>query len=103
MLKQNVPGAVKNLTGSTEGYKCDKHPEEDAAFRVQGETDSFGAEYLYMCTGCFEEYVEEECKPDIGLVISVIHLIRKLNLSVIQKKVIMALCMMLVNHAVKSY
>jgi len=31
---------------------CNEHPDVDAAFRVQGETDSMGCEYLYLCVPC---------------------------------------------------
>jgi hypothetical protein len=35
---------------------CDDHPEIPAAYRVQGETDSFGAELIDMCEACYKEH-----------------------------------------------
>jgi hypothetical protein len=35
---------------------CDDHPERAAYKRVQGETDSFGAEFHDMCKECYEKH-----------------------------------------------
>ncbi|MEL6236966.1 MAG: hypothetical protein AAFO57_00365 [Pseudomonadota bacterium] len=35
---------------------CDQHQDRPAVTRVQGETDSFGAEYIDMCQECREEF-----------------------------------------------
>lgn len=53
-------GPVSTMPGSHHslepGSKCDSHPERLAVARVQGETDSFGCEYLCMCQQCLVEY-----------------------------------------------
>lgn len=53
-------GPVSSMPGSQHrlpaGTKCDSHPEVDAVVRIQGETDSFGAEYNCMCQKCHDEY-----------------------------------------------
>lgn len=47
---------------------CDDHLDRPAVIRIQGETDSFGCEYLYMCQECLDEYdrvegeQEDECE-----------------------------------------
>jgi hypothetical protein len=35
---------------------CDDHPDRPAVKRVQGETDSFGAEYIDMCQECLDAF-----------------------------------------------
>lgn len=37
------------------GTMCDEHPDRPAVARVQGETDSFGAEYIDCCQECADE------------------------------------------------
>ena len=44
-----MPG---DFSAPPEGARCDNHLERDAARRVQGETDSFGCEWLYLCAEC---------------------------------------------------
>jgi hypothetical protein len=39
------------------GMTCDDHPERLAVKRVQGETDSFGCEYIDWCQECYDNYV----------------------------------------------
>ena len=54
-----VTGPIRTLPGSfhsTEGAMCDEHPDRKAVARVQGETDSFGAEMYDMCQECLDEY-----------------------------------------------
>lgn len=57
---------MSNVTGPTStlpGYRtspptktmCDKHPDRSAVRRVQGETDSFGAEWYDLCQECTNE------------------------------------------------
>lgn len=48
------------------GAKCDAHHDRDAVANIQGETDSFGAEYILMCQECYDEYKEEAKKPHIS-------------------------------------
>jgi|GEM_PF-654994 len=45
-----LPGALHAVP---EGTKCDDHPDRLAVKRVQGETDSFGAELNDMCDECY--------------------------------------------------
>ncbi len=57
-------GPVSSMPGSIQkvptGIKCDKHPEIDATHRIQGETDSFGCEYVDMCVECYWEYLKQK-------------------------------------------
>ena len=57
-----VSGPVSSLPGSLHsvpaGAKCDEHPQYTAYYRVQGETDSFGAEYAFMCAECYTKHME---------------------------------------------
>ena len=39
------------------GMTCDDHPERPATVRVQGETDSFGCEYIDWCKECHDKYL----------------------------------------------
>lgn len=48
-----LPGAVHKVP---EGIMCDDHPDRPATHRVQGETDSFGAELHDMCSECYDEH-----------------------------------------------
>lgn len=60
-------GSVSSMPGSyhalPDGSTCDQHPDRPAVKRVQGETDSFGCEYVDMCQECVDAhraYREEE-------------------------------------------
>jgi hypothetical protein len=59
----HVSGPVSTLPGCTRAApadaQCDAHPTIKAAYRVQGETDSFGAEYADMCDQCYAQYKQE--------------------------------------------
>lgn len=68
-----MPGSVHKLPDKT---VCDTHPDRLAVIRLQGETDSFGAELNDMCQECLDEhkkYLSEEdtsgkcdwCKTDV--------------------------------------
>jgi hypothetical protein len=46
--------------------KCDLHHDRDAVANIQGETDSFGAEYILMCPECYSEHKEETKNPQIS-------------------------------------
>ncbi len=52
----DVTGPTSSLPGSRhavpEGTMCDEHPDRPAVVRIQGETDSFGAEYSDLCQEC---------------------------------------------------
>lgn len=66
----NVTGPVSTLPGdrreSPEGMMCDNHPDRQAVRRVQGETDSFGAEYLDLCQECLDKVRVYELEARIG-------------------------------------
>jgi len=51
-------GPVSTMPGSTspvpEGTMCDTHEDRPAVKRVQGETDSFGCEYVCVCQECLD-------------------------------------------------
>ena len=57
-----VTGPVSSLPGSKHGFpketKCDEHPEIEACARIQGETDSMGAEFIDLCEACYKEHIE---------------------------------------------
>ena len=38
------------------GMMCDEHPDTPAFRRVQGETDSFGAEWIDLCQPCVNKH-----------------------------------------------
>lgn len=47
-----LPGAGHHLP---KGAMCDEHPSRPAVARIQGETDSFGAELIDCCAECRDE------------------------------------------------
>lgn len=49
----SLPGACHPVPAGT---ACDEHPERIAKYRVQGETDSFGAELHDMCEECYQQH-----------------------------------------------
>jgi len=51
-----LPGAHHSVPKDT---MCDSHPGRPATHRVQGETDSFGAELNDMCLECYEQHKVE--------------------------------------------
>lgn len=63
----HVSGPVRTLPGHRsappDGTECDDHPGVLAATRIQGETDSFGAEYLDLCTACVARLSREQAAP----------------------------------------
>jgi hypothetical protein len=54
----HVSGPCSTLPGDSSdlppGSMCDQHPDAPAVRRVQGETDSFGAEYHDCCQVCLD-------------------------------------------------
>lgn len=70
----DVSGPVRTLPGATcsvvqlptNPIMCDEHEDVVAVKRVQGETDSFGAEYSHMCQQCYDKYTEEVSAPKPG-------------------------------------
>jgi hypothetical protein len=66
----DVSGPVSTLPGARfpaqDGMMCDDHPGRPAIARVQGETDSFGAEYLDLCEACIAELRQHAQQERIG-------------------------------------
>jgi hypothetical protein len=56
-----LPGAAWDMP---DGTMCDEHPERPAVARIQGETDSFGAELNDMCQECLNQYRKEMAEAD---------------------------------------
>lgn len=65
-----VTGPISTLPGAShsvpEGTMCDEHPDRPAVARLQGETDSFGAELFDCCNECAKLFREEMRRPYIG-------------------------------------
>lgn len=53
---------VMTRSGSTHkvptGAMCDDHTDRPATHRIQGETDSFGCEYIDWCDECHANYLK---------------------------------------------
>lgn len=53
-------GPVRTLPGSLHSLDntdmCDEHDTVPAVKKVQGETDSFGCEFMFMCQKCYDDY-----------------------------------------------
>jgi hypothetical protein len=67
----DVSGPVSTLPGSLHdvptGAMCDDHPDRPALRRVQGETDSFGAEFLDLCNECITALKAGEAESRRGV------------------------------------
>jgi len=50
----DVSGPISTLPESVHPAQgmCDEHPDRPATLRIQGETDSFGAEFFDLCDEC---------------------------------------------------
>lgn len=63
----HVSGPVSTLPGHRSvppaGSRCDEHPDVLAAKRIQGETDSFGAEYSDLCSVCVAGLTHQDGTP----------------------------------------
>lgn len=53
----SMPGYRHELPA---GQKCDEHSDREAVARIQGETDSFGAEYYDLCRECLDKLRAEK-------------------------------------------
>lgn len=53
---RSIPGGIST---PPDNMMCDNHEDVHATKRVQGETDSFGAEYSDYCDECFSTYKAE--------------------------------------------
>lgn len=66
----DVIGPCSTLPGdrseAPEGMMCDRHPDRPAVRRVQGETDSFGAELHDMCQECLDEEARYRAEARTG-------------------------------------
>lgn len=66
----DVTGPVSTLPGSSralrEGAQCDDCGKKPATHRVQGETDSFGAEWADLCDDCYVVERERRRKDCAG-------------------------------------
>lgn len=66
----DVSGPTSTRPGSRHrlppGTMCDDHPERPAVARIQGETDSFGAEYLDLCQECLDKLQAEAIQARTG-------------------------------------
>lgn len=64
----HVSGPTSTLPGSLHklppGTMCDDHPTIAAYARVQGETDSMGAEYLDLCYTCYQKVKDQDSIQD---------------------------------------
>ena len=61
-----LPGQVlKPEPGAT----CETHPEKLSVKRIVGETDSFGSEFIEMCSECYEKYkgYKEEARESFSI------------------------------------
>lgn len=56
-----LPGSV---TAVLEGEVCDTHVDRPAVTRVQGETDSMGCEYVFMCDECRDAWRAYRDSPE---------------------------------------
>lgn len=58
-------GPVSTMPGSASQIEFDEVCEcgAPAQYKVQGETDSFGCEYLFLCKGCLAVMRAEAMKP----------------------------------------
>ena len=58
--EQYISGPTRGLPGRKMkpeyDARCDDHEDRLAVIKIQGETDSFGAEYFYMCQECLTEH-----------------------------------------------
>lgn len=57
----NLPGSVHTLPA---GQACDVHADRFATLRVQGETDSYGAELVDMCRECVDKWKAYRESPE---------------------------------------
>lgn len=68
----HVSGPTSSMPGSSHdpnGTMCDNHADRQAVSRIQGETDSFGAEFEDLCAECLAKLRAEKTAglhDDIG-------------------------------------
>ncbi len=61
---RNLPGSYRTIKES-ENISCEDC-DKLATVKVQGETDSFGCEYIYLCKECHEKIKLAEKKDNEG-------------------------------------
>lgn len=59
-----LPGTRHHLPA---GSTCDDHPDRPAVARVQGETDSFGAELNDLCQECLDQFNAHQAEMRTGM------------------------------------
>jgi len=61
--EMHCTGPVSTLPGTRRtpepGAVCDDHEDRPAVAKIQGDTDSFGAEWFYVCQECLDAFLEE--------------------------------------------
>lgn len=66
----DVTGPIHTLPGARHavppGIMCDDHPNRPAVARIQGETDSFGAEMIDCCAECRDAIAAQFKAPREG-------------------------------------
>ena len=66
----DLTGPISTLPGSVqfapEDIECDYHPDRKAVRRIQGETDSFGAEFYDLCQECIDEHRKHQKEARTG-------------------------------------
>ena len=60
----SLPGTFHKLPAST---TCDDHPDRPAVARIQGETDSFGAELNDLCQECLDQFRSYQADARAGV------------------------------------
>lgn len=67
----HVIGPTSGLPGTRhhlpEGTTCDDHTDRPAVARVQGETDSFGAELNDLCQECLDQFNAYQAEARTGM------------------------------------
>jgi hypothetical protein len=59
----NLPGQKTANPIVLKGEVCEDHPDRPAVVRIQGETDSFGCEYIFFCEECEAAWDAAEAEP----------------------------------------
>lgn len=67
----HVIGPTSSLPGTRHklpaGTTCDDHPDRPAVARIQGETDSFGAELNDLCQECLDQFNSHQADARTGV------------------------------------
>lgn len=60
-----LPGTKSRRPEHIDSFMCDTHSDRKAVVRIQGETDSFGCEYMHACKECEEAHDRHEPEESI--------------------------------------